>query len=314
MSARGRITTVTLNAAIDKTYYVPSFETGKISRIPQMFAFPGGKGINVARVLSQLGNDVVASGFVAGSNGDFIERALDEQGIAHDFVRAAGESRLCLNIIDQSTGSSTELLEPGPTIDAAQTEAMRLKIRELAKQSRIVIFSGSVPKGIEPGIYAELVGIAKAEGATVFLDSSNEALLRGIEAKPFMIKPNEDEMAALLRSSGTSPEDVEDGIRKLLERGLGLVAVSLGAEGAVVGFEGSLYRVTIPRIEAVNTVGCGDSFVAGMASGFAAGEPIERCLALAAAAGSANALMMEAGNVRPDDVQRLLEQVSVTKL
>ncbi|GIP33901.1 1-phosphofructokinase [Paenibacillus sp. J2TS4] len=308
------ITTVTLNAAIDKTYYVDHFATGTMTRVPKMHAFPGGKGINVARVAHLLGEPSLATGFVAGSNGQFIEKELAKQGIGHDFVSIEGESRICLNIIDRSTGASTEVLEQGPCAASGDLEAMAAKVGELAARSRIVSFSGSLLQGVPSDFYARLIDTAKAAGAKVFLDTSGDALLEGIQALPYFIKPNEDEVAKIIGRKLEKESDLYESILDLIRGGIACVAVSLGEKGSIAGFEGQLYRIRAPRIEAVNTVGCGDSFVAGMAVGMSRGQSLEECLRLATASGTANALMEEAGNVRPADVERLLSEVIIERV
>jgi tagatose 6-phosphate kinase len=276
-----------------------------------MISYPGGKGVNVARVAHLLGGPVHATGFVGGSNGQYIETELEKQGISSRFVRVNGESRLCLNIIDATNKRSTELLEPGPAIDEASAEAMKLRIRELASGSRIVAFSGSLPKGLPSTFYADLIAIARAEGAHVFLDASGDALLHGIQAKPFLIKPNEQEVEKLIGKKLEQESDLYSSIYELMNDGITCVVVSLGAEGSVAGYEGVLYRIRAPRIEAVNTVGCGDSFIAGMAVALERGDNIQDALRLATATGTANALMAEAGNVDLEDVERLLKQVKI---
>lgn len=308
------ITTVTLNAAIDKTYYLPRFELSKVSRVQKMYALPGGKGINVARVLNQLGENTLVTGYVAGKNGEFIENELDKQGISHDFVKVDGESRLCLNIIDESNNSSTELLEQGPVIDVQKVEEMRQRIRQLSQRSKIVVFSGSIPLGVPTNMYKDLIAIAKSEGAKVFLDTSGDALLAGIQAKPFLIKPNEDEVQKILGRKLEKKEDLYESMIEWMNQGISSVVVSLGVEGSIAGFQGELYRVKTPTIQAVNTVGCGDSFVAGMAAAMVKGENILDSLRLATAAGAANALTQEAGNLRLEDLQRLLQQVEIFQI
>jgi tagatose 6-phosphate kinase len=308
------LTTVTLNAAIDKTYFLNSFPLGKVSRAQTMRVNPGGKGLNVARVAGQLGQPVLATGFVGGYNGRFIMDELNRQGIAHDFVQVEGESRLCLNMIDLSNRSSTEVLEPGPEITVEQVEEMKRKIRQLAAKSAIVALSGSVPRGTPTSIYAELITIAKAEGARVFLDASGDALMAGIAAVPEMIKPNEDEVERIIGKKLEREEDLFDSVRELMVRGIKRVIVTLGAAGSLAGVDGRLYRIRAPKLNAVNTVGCGDSFVAGMASAVLQGMNVEDSLRLATAAGSANALTEEAGNVRQEDVDALFKQTVIERL
>lgn len=305
------ITTITLNAAIDKTFFLSRFELGKVSRVDNMYACPGGKGINVARVIHLLGGQSLASGYVGGSNGDFIEKELDKQGIAHDFVRVDGESRICLNIIDLYTKASTEILEPGPTIHSTQIEQMKQKVKQWSRRSEIIIFSGSVPKGVPANIYAELITIAKAEGTVTFLDASGDALLHGVKANPFFIKPNEEEVRKLIGRKPERESDLYDGMLELLRQGIECVIVSLGSGGCVAGYRNRLYRVKAPSIKAVNTVGCGDSLVAGMAVAISGGQSVEDGLRLAIAAGTANALTAEAGNVRIEDVDDLLGCIEV---
>ncbi|TFE30629.1 1-phosphofructokinase family hexose kinase [Cohnella luojiensis] len=307
---RKKITTVTLNAAIDKTYYVPTLVKGTVMRAESVLSAAGGKGVNVARVLRQLGHtEVAATGFASGYNGKFIIDQVKEIGIEAEFVEALGESRLCLNFIDRGDGTSTEILEPGPDIREKHLDHLKRKLHQLAQESALVIFSGSIPKGLHPGLYAQLIGIARAAGAEVFLDASGKPLSQGLLAKPSFIKPNEEEIVPLL--AGTIENDLYEGVVSLMNKGIANVVVTLGGEGAVAGVEGKLYRVQTPKLKVVNTVGCGDAFVAGYAYGFARNWPAVECLQYAAAAGCANALSSVAGDVRLADHQTLLREVRV---
>lgn len=305
-----RITTVTLNAAIDKTYYLAEIVKGKVMRAQKVMAAAGGKGINVARVIRQLGHeDVAVTGFVGGYNGRFIAEQVRELGIAEEFVKVAGESRLCLNFIDRRDGSSTEVLEPGPDLWPEQAEEMKAKLRMLASQSRLVIFSGSIPQGLPGDFYADLIRIAASSGAEVFLDASGEPLAYGLEAVPQLIKPNEDEIRPWMTGSGE--DALAAALNQLMEKGISNVVVTLGAEGALAGIKGRIYRVHIPRVEAVNTVGCGDAFMAGFAYGYVRNWTPENCLRHAAAAGCANALSPIAGDLYVSDHEKLVQEVSV---
>jgi tagatose 6-phosphate kinase len=311
------ITTVTLNAAIDKTYYLPSFSLGQVSRVQRMYAEPGGKGINVARVIRQLGYPVTATGIVGGHNGRFIEKTLTEQGIDHDFVRIEGESRLCLNFIDESKGTSTEVLEQGPAISAKTWQFFQTKLARLAAHSRIVCFSGSLPQGVPDDGYALLIQMVKQAGALAFVDTSGIPLIQAMTAKPDFVKPNEHEITSLLKTvdeGGIGGVDWSERLLQLHHQGIPRITVSLGAAGSISTYGGALYRVKAPVIDAVNTVGCGDSFVAGMAIATARNLPIDAALQLATAAASANALTDRAGYVHPQDVERLTTQIIVERL
>ena len=318
------IVTVTLNAAIDKTYYMNGWSAGTVMRVDRIHAIAGGKGLNVARVLLQLGHpSVTATGFTAGYNGQYIVRAAQQDGIHTDFVSIEGESRVCLSIVDELNGTFTEALEPGPLVTPEDEMMMKSKVRDLAQKAGLVILSGSMPKGCRPELYTEMIEICSSHGADVFLDASGGALVAGMKGKPSFIKPNEDEIKPWLSHAGDIHRDTEEAaevslqsygaaIQKLAgDTGIPRVIVSLGAMGALACINGTVYRVRIPEMTAVNPVGSGDSFVAGFAFAHVRRLPVEQCLRYAAAAGSANALNPTAGYVIPADHQRLMEQIKV---
>ncbi|MHA6485012.1 1-phosphofructokinase family hexose kinase [Paenibacillus sp. strain BS8-2] len=310
---RSLIVTVTLNASIDKTYYVPSWSKGSGARAVQTISTAGGKGLNVARVLRQLGHErVVATGFTAGYNGMYIVEQIAKEGIRPAFVQAEGESRICMNVIDQSDGSSTEVLEAGIEVGEAQLTELKGMLRLVSKEAALVIFAGSLPRGVPNSLYAELIGIAHEEGARAFLDASGDALLLGLAGKPDFVKPNEEEMNALLPVEERG--DSRRGLEILMEQGITQAVITLGSAGAVAGAEGQLYRVVPPSLQAVNAVGSGDAFVAGYAFGFVRGWPATECLRYAASAGSANAMSPMTGDVRADLMTAMLEQVKVETL
>lgn len=316
------IVTVTLNAAIDKTYYMNGWSTGTVMRVDRIHAIAGGKGLNVARVLHQLGHtDVTATGFTAGYNGQFIARAAESEGFRTDFVTIQGESRVCLSIVDEVNRTFTEALEPGPLITMEDEERMKSKIGELAQKAGLVIISGSLPKGCRPELYTELIEIISSHGADVFLDTSGAALVEGMKGRPGLIKPNEDEIKPWLdrnvktdANAGVSLHNHADAIQKLAEdTKISRVIVTLGGQGALACIGGTVYRVEIPQMDIVNPVGSGDSFVAGYAFAHIRNMPDMECLRHAAAAGSANALKPTAGSVAQEDFQRLLKQMKVER-
>ncbi|NEW08399.1 1-phosphofructokinase [Paenibacillus sp. SYP-B3998] len=308
------ITTVTLNAAIDKTYYVKQFGLGDVQRVTRQIAEPGGKGNNVAKVIRLLGGDVTASGFAAGSSGSFIEGSLMERGIQTSFVRVPGESRVCLNIIDESNGTSTELLEQGPDINAAQIIEIKETLHRLALQSSVVVLSGSLPPGAPAQLYAELIGIIQSTNARAFLDTSGAALSSGLQAKPHFVKPNEQELAQWLGRDRLDEAEWPAAAEKLASEGIAQVCVTLGSRGAIAFIDGEGYQIIPPKIQAVNTVGCGDSFVAGMAFAEERGaDPAEK-LRIASAAAAANAMSDKAGHIDYQLFQEYVKQVKVIAL
>jgi len=306
------ISTVTLNAAIDKTYYVPQLQIGRVHRVTRQIADPGGKGVNVAKVIRLLGGDTTATGFIAGNNGRFIEEELRRRGVATAFVKADGESRLCLNIMDETTGESTEVLELGADVGDAHVAELKAVVRGLAQRSSIVAMSGSLPPGVPTDLYAELIGIVRAEGARAFLDTSGKAFGTALASRPYFVKPNEQELAQWLgREDRLSDDEVIDAAWQLADTGIEQVCVTLGERGAVAILQGSAYRVTPPKIQAVNAVGCGDSFVAGLAFAEERCLPPEEKLRIAAAASAANAMSDRAGHIEQEVYEAYLEQVEV---
>ncbi|WP_334072469.1 1-phosphofructokinase family hexose kinase [Paenibacillus sp. A14] len=292
------ITTVTLHAAIDRTCYVDRFSVGRVQRVSRQIDEPGGKGNNVAKVIRQLGGQVTATGIIAGTNGAFIERSLAERGIRTEFVHApGGESRVCLNILDESSGSSTELLGQGRAVTEPQIAAIKETLHGLASQSSVVVLSGSLPAGAPDSLYAELIGIVRSAGARAFLDTGGAAFSAGIGAPPHFVKPNERELAGWL---GREPGELSEwtrAARMLADQGIAEVCVTLGSRGAVAILDGAGYLVLPPAIQPVNTVGCGDAFVAGMAYAEERGDSPAARLRTAAAAAAANAMSDKAGNI-----------------
>ncbi|MEK0312718.1 1-phosphofructokinase family hexose kinase [Cohnella sp. 56] len=308
------IVTVTLNAAVDKTYYVSGFAAGAVQRVRQQIAEPGGKGNNVAKIVRLLGGEAVATGFAAGGAGAFIEERLAARGIRTAFVRIPGESRTCLNIVDETSGGSTELLEEGPAVGEAALAEVKDVIGRLGAQASVVVLSGSLPAGTPADLYAELVGIAASAGARVYLDASGEALALGIGARPDLIKPNEEELARLVGRKRIEGALLAQTAAMLHGRGVRQVCATQGSRGAVACMDGVLYRVIAPAVAAVSTVGCGDAFVAGMAYADEQGLPAEERLRLAAAAAAAAAMTDRAGELDLSVCERLLDRVKVSPL
>ncbi|SDF96331.1 tagatose 6-phosphate kinase [Selenomonas sp. WCT3] len=307
------ILVINLNASLDKRYELVDFAKGKIVRAKSVDNTPGGKGIHVANVDTILGEETVVTGFLGGKTGEFVAGRLYDYGIAGDFVEVAGETRSCLAILTED-GAQTEILEPGPDVSLAELKKFRDKYTELLGKADIVVASGSVPRGVPVDFYAELIEEAHQAGKKFLLDTSGDLLARGIAARPDFIKPNRDEMEALRGYRLHSEEDVVREIRHFLEEGIEMAAVSLGSEGSLVGFQNQVYRVTVPKIDCQNPVGSGDSYVAGIAAGFARKLPIEDILRLGAACGTANALEAESGFVQKKVVAQLLPRISVEKI
>jgi tagatose 6-phosphate kinase len=308
------ILTVTLNAAIDKRYVVENFIPGGVNRVKECSSSAGGKGLNVARVASIIGEEVIATGFVGGHAGNYIVEALQGQKVISEFVHISGESRSCINIFDEANHTQTEFLEPGVFVTDANKEELLKKYIKLLDKCSVVAISGSVPKGVDSHLYKDMITLAKQHNKKVILDTSGKLLEEALEAKPTMIKPNMDEIKMLTKEEMNSQEDLIKAAVKLQKSGIEVVAISCGAEGSLIACEEGVYRAFVPKIDAVNTVGCGDSMIAGFAVGFARGMSMTDTIKLASAVSAANALRMETGFFVNKDMQEILPQVIVEKI
>lgn len=308
------ILTVTLNAAIDKRYVVDGFQLGEVNRVKECTYVPGGKGLNVSKPAAIAGAQVIATGFVGGHAGNYIEDALKPFGIQSAFYHVEAESRSCINIWDEKNHVQTEFLEPGFTLCNEDFQNFIEKFKELVKNVDVVAMSGSVPKGIDGSAYQKLVKICKDAGKKVILDTSGRLLEMGIEACPTMIKPNLNEIRMLTGKNCEKVEDMLEAAKEIHKRGVEIVAVSLGEEGSFVVCDEGIFRAKVPKIDAVNTVGCGDSMVAGFALGLAEGLPMEEILRKASAISAAAALREETGFFVKEDMERIFWQVQITKL
>ena len=308
------ILTVTLNAAIDKRYVVEGFRTGEVNRVKECTYVPGGKGLNVSKPASIYGAEVVATGFAGGHAGAYIEDALKPFGIRSAFYHVDAESRSCINIWDEVNQVQTEFLEPGFTLTEEDFTGFEAKFRQLVQEAKVVAMSGSVPKGLDGTAYQRLVKIVKDAGIPVILDTSGKLLEMGIEAIPTMIKPNIDEIRMLTGKRCDDISEIIEAARAIHERGVKIVAVSLGADGSLAVGDDGIFRARVPKIDAVNTVGCGDSMIAGFALGLSKGLPLEETLRLASAISAAAAMREETGFFVMEDMEKLLPQIEITRL
>lgn len=308
------ILTVTLNAAIDKRYVVEGFKEGEVNRVKECAYTPGGKGLNVSKPAAIAGARVVATGFVGGHAGSYIEESLKEFQIQSAFYHMKEESRSCINIWDEEKGVQTEFLEPGFTVTEADFQGFLNQFQSLVQKADVVAMSGSVPGGLDGTAYQRLVRVVKEAGKKVILDTSGTLLEMGIEACPSMIKPNIDEIRMLTGKSCDNQEDIIAAAREIHQSGVDVVAVSLGAKGSLVVCAEGVFKAAVPRVDAVNTVGCGDSMIAGFALGFAEGLSVEDTLRKASAISAAAALREETGFFVTEDMERICPQVMIEKI
>ncbi|WP_116213370.1 1-phosphofructokinase family hexose kinase [Streptomyces olivoreticuli] len=308
------ILTVTLNTALDLTYRVPRLDPHTSHRVTGVTERAGGKGLNVARVLAALGHRTVVTGFVGGATGEAVRRLL--AGSAHAtgnltdaLVPVLGPTRRTVAVVDDSTGDATQLNEPGPDIAPEEWAAFTDSYARLLRDAAAVALCGSLPPGVPVGAYAHLVRQARALGVPVLLDTGGEPLRRGIAARPDLVKPNADELAALTGS--TEPLRAALDARR---RGAHAVAASLGADGMLAVTPTGTWRATPPCRLTGNPTGAGDSAVAALLSGWLENLPWPDRLARAVALSAATVRAAAAGEFDRPTYESLLPQVKVTEV
>lgn len=307
------ISTITLNPSIDKTIYVNKLVCNDTNRISKVEIDAGGKGINCSRMLAELGAETKALAFFGGSTGGYVRFVLEKAGVAFDYVETAKPTRVNICVEDVSGAPPTTFNERGGPVDHRELVELFERAKDIARESSYVVLGGSVPLGVNPDVHKVLVQIASAGGAKVVLDADGDALVEGMQSKPYMIKPNRDEAERLLGKCFESKTDVARGALELNERGIELVVISLGKQGAIACHEGMIYDATAPACECKSTIGSGDSLIAGMLYGLEKGLPLEESLAIGCAAGAATAMSDGTDIGKKADVDRLLADAKVSK-
>jgi 1-phosphofructokinase family hexose kinase len=310
------IITVTLNPALDKTLEVPNFTPGRRHRTVDQVTMPGGKGVNVARAIKRLGQPVIATGLAGGATGTRIVEALNDEAILNAFVRIREESRTNTAVLDPTTGMQTEINERGPAVSPQELELFREKLLYLAKGASMCVFAGSLPRGIDADVYAELIREVKRLGAVTVVDTDGEPLRLGMRAEPDVVSPNELEAEELV---GQEFNDVEDRAQAVIEMarlgaGEAIMTVRDGCYANVLDDGPTLYRVSVEELEPRSRIGSGDAFLAGyVAARYAGRAPVE-CLRYGVACGAESIQHFGAGVLDPGKVDRLLAEVDAQRL
>lgn len=308
------IVTITPNAAIDITYIVEGFRLDHVHRPSATRTVAGGKGINVVRVLKELGHDAVASGFLGGRVGESIVEKLNEEGIIHDFIYVEDNSRLCIAVMDPLAGTQTEVNENGPKVTEAEVERMFAKARNLLQGKKYIVLSGSCPPGVPFSFYGDIITLAADAGVRAVLDTSGDHLKEAIKASPFMVKPNVHELSQLVGRELVTLEEIVDAAKSLKHYGVSLTAVTIGRSGAVLTDGSQVWKAVPPEIEFASAVGSGDSFVAAFIDTLMSDGSLADALLRGTAAGAANATTYGAGFFSKECIMEIAEGVTLTKL
>ena len=302
--------TITLNPALDRTVWVEKIQPDDSNRIEREERYAGGKGIDVSKVLTTLEVRNNALGFIGGFAGEEVEGRLLNEGISCDFIRISGETRTNIVVNDMSNRKQTVFSASGPEIRPYEVMRIIHKVEKLERPD-IVVISGSLPPGIHPEIYRKLVAIAKDKGARVILDTDGDALKVGVQGLPEVIKPNIHELSRLV---GTELKGTDAIIRAALnvhKQGVKIVLVSMGAKGILMVSKSKRYLASPPKIKVKNTIGAGDSAVAGFVHGMVKGKSLREALINSVAAGTASTLRPGTALCQKNDFLQLITKVKI---
>lgn len=300
------IYTVTLNPSIDYIVHVDNLQLGELNRMQSDLKFPGGKGINVSRLLGRLGVENTALGFIGGFTGEFVKDTLASESIATAFIQVTGDTRMNIKL---KHGEETEINGQGPTITPEEADQLCQQLSSLAADD-IVVLSGSVPSSLGGMYYDRLIAACSSRGVRFVLDTTGEAMLRGISKRPLLIKPNHHELAELFGVEISSFDEIIYYGKKLQAQGAEHVLVSMAGDGAVLITTDGVYRSNVPQGIVRNSVGAGDSMVAGVVGAWAQGKDMKEAFAVGVACGSATAFCDDLAEL--ELIHELLKQVEIT--
>lgn len=304
------ITVVGINTAIDHLMRVDVLHLGEVNRTVHEQVLPGGKGLHVAQTIAALGESVQLIGLIDAAHRNLTARRMSERGVLFHGVEIDAPLRHCIALQD-ADGRITEVLGQGPQLGERDRAALQRAFRLALAESELVILSGSLPRGLPVDTYAELAQQVHAAGKRCLIDASGEVLRQAVAAQPFLLKPNRDEAEALFGRSVGDLDAAVTALRELAARGVAMPVLSLGAQGALGMDDSGVWHAAVELEQVRNTVGSGDCFLAGMAVAIRRREPLCEALRLAVACGAANAMDVETGYVRPDQVEALLGRVRV---
>jgi 1-phosphofructokinase family hexose kinase len=311
------IITVTLNAAIDKSLAVPNFRLGRRHRTVDQRTMAGGKGVNIARTLKALGQPVIATGFAGGATGTHIVEHLTEESILNDFVRIREESRTNTSVLDPTTGEQTEINERGPSVSTREVELFRDKLLYLARGAAIVVFAGSLPRGVEADIYASLIRDLERLDVITVVDTDGEPLRQAVRAEPDVVSPNVLEAEELVGHEFSGEEERSQVVAEIAALGPREAIMTLpdGCFAQVlVDGQRRLKRARIEPREPVARSGSGDAFLAGYLAARYEGRAPDHCLRVGVACGAESTARLGAGLIDPREARRLMGDVELSEV
>ncbi len=308
------IRVVQANPAIDRIEVVSQFDLGAVNRSIDVRVIAGGKGLNVARGIRRLGPRVAAYGFVGGATGQVLRGACRSLGIEDAHTEIQGETRVCFIIVEES-GRSTVLNEPGPRVGEPDARALVEAVGTDARPGDVAVVSGSLPRGLPPEFYAQVIDVLRGKGVRVVLDTAGAPLRAAMPAGPWIVKANAAEIGEVIgeRTSDQNPPPLAK-VREMLPAATEWCVITLGARGALAVGRDHVYSVSAPVVPIVNATGSGDMFLAGLTVAVTRGSPMTEALRLAAACGAANAGVLEPDLPDLGVVHRLLDEIRVDQV
>ena len=302
------IYTMTLNPSIDYIVHVNDLKMGDVNRMSQDFKLPGGKGINVSRILQRIDSTSTALGFLGGFTGEFIEKWMKEEGIDCRFTPVKDDTRINVKL---KSVEETEINGQGPTLSEEEVQGLKDSLANLSKGD-IVVLSGSTPGGLRKGFYQELIQLIEAQGAEFVIDTTGDDLMQALSHHPLLVKPNNHELAELYHTTFHSLEDIITHGQKLLTEGAKNVLISMAGDGALLITEAGIYQSNVLKRELKNSVGAGDSMIAGFIGQYAKSQDPVEAFKWGVACGSATAFSDDLAEA--DFIKELLPEVEITKL
>ncbi|WP_309381246.1 1-phosphofructokinase [Cerasicoccus frondis] len=275
------ITTITLNPAIDQTVFVRDLQVGQVNRASESHLQAGGKGVNVATMLSLSGTVAAVTGFIGLANVDIFESHFRKHRLHDHFIRVHGVTRTGIKIVDTQADENTDLNLPGPTIDQAHQDRLLDRLRKIALAGRWFVLAGSLPPGVEPEYVREIIKELRSAGSRIAVDTSGEALRVALDEGVDLAKPNRDELAEYLNADLSNYREAMDAAQELQRSKIPNLVVSMGGEGALFLTPGARLMASAPQAKVVSTVGAGDSLLAGFLKGLMANASPADCARLA---------------------------------
>jgi 1-phosphofructokinase family hexose kinase len=308
------VATVTLNPAIDQTLSIPGFRAGEVNRVEWERSDPGGKGVNVAAFLRDVGARVTVTGLLGSDNAGIFQAFFADKGIADRFVMVPGRTRVNVKIIDQPGRRITDINLPGLSFTADKGAALAGITEQVADDHDWFVLSGSVPPGTPDTVYADLIETLRARNKRVVLDASGPAFARGVAALPYAVKPNLEELSELVGRPLSDEAEAVPAVRELIAGGIGCVIVSMGADGAIFAEGSQCLHVRSPAVVVRSTVGAGDAMVAGFIIGKLRRLPLAQCGKLATAFALGKLTTVGPHLPAPEQVEAALGEIEVREL